>query len=240
MKFNSEFNKESLKAEYYEKKIFIVPATAIFIAILLFLFFILPQVLDFPSRVNDIDRENQKLDKIKTSLSIASSADAEKLDFDIQVLSRTLPQGKNFEKILNSISTSASLSNTLILSYKFQDLASIFGTNIKDIPALNFKIEIIGGPRDASLFIDELYKLNPISEVIKITTDEGSTTIEVVFYYKPFETLNQEQKIELNNITSEQSATLDIVSSWPDIVAPTFFNLPTESSASATDKGFPF
>lgn len=240
MKFNSELNKESIKGEYYEKKIYLIPGLAILISILLFLFFILPQAIDFPTRINDLEVENQKLKKIKTSLNLVSNANSDELDSDIQTITKTLPQDKNFEKILNSISLAASLSNTLVISYKFQDSVSSMGAGVKDIPTLNFKIEIFGDPNDASLFIEELYKLNPISEVTKIKTESGLTTLEVSFYYKPFETLSQEQKIEINNTSSKQLSTLETVSLWSDIDTADIFNFVSESTTSATGRTSPF
>jgi len=239
MKFNAELNKDSLKSDYYEKKPYIIPGVAILISVILFIMLIIPQLLNFSTKINDIERENQKLNTIENSVNIAANANVAKLDDDIQTISRTLPQIKNFEKILGSISTAASLSNTLILSFQFQNVET---NNIgqKDVPALNFKVVIFGGPEVASLFIEELYKLNPISEVTSVKTDEGLSTLDVLFYYKPIETLNQEQVIELKNLTNEQVSIINTVGEWPNIDAPSIFNITSESSVSATGRSSPF
>lgn len=231
MKFNSELNKETIKGIYNENKQYSVPIFAVLVSFILFLFFILPQILAFPENKREADLENEKLDKIKQALNVVKSADSLILDQQITVATSTLPQAKNFETILNTINSSASFSNTLVLAYEFFDTESN-QSGEQSIPSLNFKIEILGGPQEAAFFINELYIANPISEVTSIKTGEGTTEIDIVFYYKPFENLSEDEKIEIKNLSGDQLAVFNQVSGWNNPIFSLVDDLDIPSTAS--------
>ena len=238
MKFTKELNRQSLEEIYTEKKAYIVPVATILVSILLFIFFILPQIIQFPSKKSVIDRENEKIGAIRNAINVVKNADIQKLDSDLAQVNQTFPQGKEFEKVLNAISAAAGFSNSFILSYEFQDSATTVGTKISDIPALNFKVTIFGGPVEAAAFIEELYKLNPISEAVNIKTDEGSTELSILFFYRPIETISEDQSAEIKNLSPEQGKTLSLISNWRNFDIPPIPQ--NESSVSAGTRTSPF
>ena len=237
MKFNSDLSKESLKRIYGENKEYSIPAVVVAVSFFLFLFFILPQILAFPENKREADLENEKLNKIKQALNFAKNADPQALDLQITTVTTTLPQSKDFETILSTIDSRASLSNTLILGYEFFE-TEILQTEgeLTSIPSLSFKIEILGGPREAAFFIDELYISNPISEVTSVKTSEGAAVIDIIFYYKPFEILSAEEKIEIIGLSGAQQELFDQVSGWNNPI-PLFveeFEIPSTASGQRT------
>jgi len=236
MKFNTEVNKDSITRVLNENRQYSVPVAVIVISFFLLLFFILPQILAFPQNKREADLENEKLNKIEQALEVAKTGDSQTFDTQIATALTTFPQTKNFEKILSTISSAASLSNTFILRYEFFDTDAPQNFGEQRIPFLNFKIEILGGPRDAAFFIDQLYIANPISEATSIKTDEGVTEIDVIFYYKPFESLSVDEKIEIKNLSSEQLAMLNHVSGWnnPPLFLIEEFDIPSTSSGTRT------
>ena len=102
MKLNNDLNKDAIKAYYLEKKDFAVPFLAILISLVLFIIFILPQILDFPVKKGEIDKENEKLAQIENAIELATTGDIAQVNNDLNIASSTLPQSKEFEKILNA------------------------------------------------------------------------------------------------------------------------------------------
>ncbi len=239
MKFNTELNKDSLREFYLENKKFMVPAAAIAISFALFIFFILPQILAFPQNKQEADLENEKLTRIEQALEAARNANPQNIDSQLTVASATLPQVKNFESVLGTIESAASLSNTLILSYVFQDTQTPDQENTsKGTPSLNFKIEILGDPQEATFFIDELYVSNPISDVIGVNTSDGVSELDVLFYYKPLETISAEQKIEIKLLSADQNNIFNQISDWKNPSVPLTIDFDFTSTPSGSSSPF--
>lgn len=224
---------------YYENKEYLVPVLAISISLLLFFVFLLPQILTFPSRKQAIDSENEILKKIQETEKIVLSEDSEELDSKIKIASNALPPGKNFEQILNGISTAAALSGTQIENYQFQN-DELVGAVKSKYPKLEFKVSIIGDSREAIDFIKELYKTYPVSDVINISSQESITMITVNFFYKPFPSAGGEARTTLKELTGQQKQILDDITKWNNGDVGSLIDINFEASSSAQARTSPF
>ncbi len=236
---NQKYNQEKLMLYYYENKEYLIPVLAIAISLFLFFFFLVPQILSFPSRKQAIDVENEVLKKVQETEKIVVSQNAEDLDSKIKIVSNALPPGKNFEQILNGISTAAALSGTQIENYQFQNLENEAPDNSK-YPKLEFSVSIIGDAREAIGFIKELYRTYPVSDVTDIRSQDGITTIAVKFFYKPFPAVGGEDRTTLKNLTVSQAKTLSEVSEWNNSEIGSVIDIDLEASSSAEVRTSPF
>ncbi len=224
---------------YYENKEYLVPVLAISVSLLLFFVFLLPQILSFPSRKQAIDSENEILKKIQETEKIVLSEDSDELDSKIKIVSNALPPGKNFEQILNGISTAAALSGTQIENYQFQNIELEAAVESK-YPKLEFKVSIIGDAREAVGFIRELYKTYPVSDVANISSQESITTITVNFFYKPFPSAGGEDRTALKELTVQQKQILGDITKWNNGDAGSLIDVDFEASSSAEVRTSPF
>lgn len=238
MKLNI-LNKESLALAYYENKDYIVPFAAIGISFLLFLVFILPQALSFPSKKQAVDVENEKLNRIKETEKIVLSTDAELLDSQLEIVGSALPPNKSFEAILNGISTAGALSGVQVENYQFQNV-DLPGLDSSRYPKLEFKITIIGDARETVNFIKELYKTFPISEVTKISSDTTTSEVNINFYYKPFPSAQGEDRSQLKSTTLEQKKTMDEITKWNNSDLGSSIDIQLEASDSGEIRTSPF
>lgn len=236
---NQKFSQEKLMLYYYENKEYLIPVIAITVSLFLFFVFLLPQILSFPSRKQAIDVENEVLKKVQETEKIVLSQNTEDLDSKIKIVSNALPPGKNFEQILNGISTAAALSGTQIENYQFQNLENELSSDSK-YPKLEFSVSIIGDAREAIGFIKELYKTYPVSDVTEISSQDGITTITVNFFYKPFPAVGGEDRTALKNLTIEQAKVLSDVSSWNNSELGSTIDIDLEASSSAEIRTSPF
>lgn len=228
MNFNSEFSKENLLELYSGNKEFSVPILAIFISIVLFVFMVIPQIISFPSKKAEADQESVKLNKIQAAYDLLSNLDGQVLDTNLTTAQKALPDKKDFESVLNSISSASGNSQTQIIDYTFQS-----SSNATDkYPTLLFKIEILGGVKEATNFINELYKTYPLSDATGFTNSNNISKIDVVFYYRAFPPITIDDRITVAKTSQMQEDALKTISGWTDTAGG--LEIPTEASASSS------
>lgn len=210
---NAQLNKGTFKNFYYDHKEYLVPIVSITISAFLLLFFILPQISSFSEKNKEKNTEVAKLDELKKTTSIASTADLKKLDSDLALASGALPAGKDFEKILGALSSAASNTNVAIVDYQFQDSGSLVGS-VQKFPALSFKINLLATPAQAIDFTNKLYESLPLSETSTFSYSKDVSSLTILFYYKPFAPVGSEEKVTIERMNDAQSQTLDTISGW--------------------------
>lgn len=238
MKLTTEFNKKELNNIYFEKREYLLPVFAIFVSFFLFFIFIIPQILSFPQRKGEIDVENTKLSKIKETEKILSSANKSLIDSQFKIASKALPPAKPFEEVLSGITTAATLSNSQIDSYQFEE--QILQAEPNKFSSLNFQVTIIGGIEQAIEFVSQINKTYPIAEVNRITSSFGTSTISIVFYYKAFPSIDSEDRTRIRSLSAEEKAALDQISKWNDTAIEDVFELQLDASASGDTTSSPF
>ncbi|EKD85628.1 MAG: hypothetical protein ACD_37C00671G0010 [uncultured bacterium] len=238
MKKNIKLDKETLIGLYYENKDLIVPIFAISISVLLFLIFIIPQLLSFPSRKNAVDAETKILNKIKESEKILSTANIELINSEVQLVARTLPERKPLEEALLAIYTAASLSNIQIESYNFQEITSIEPESSRQ--AISFNVNIVGELEQAVDFADQIYKTYPISSVDGIASAGGISTILIRFFYSPFVTGTLDDRTTVRSSTDIERTALEEITSWNEAIGGDILNLTPDSSDSGELNESPF
>ena len=243
-KINSELNKDTLLSLYYENKEMVLPVFAIVVSILLFIIFIIPQLLSFPSRKSAVDSENAVLNKIKESEKVLSTANLDLVNSQVELVGKTLPEKKTIEEALGAIFTAASLSNSQIESYQFIDS----GAEARPVPkesenkyqSLDFSVNIFGDINQAVDFIDQLYKSYPISSVKDIDISEGIASMTISFFYSPFAALSLDDRTRVRSMSEKEREAIEEIQSWNETLGGDIFNTLLESSPSGESSSSPF
>ncbi len=243
-KINPELNKDTLLSLYYENKEMVLPVFAIVVSILLFIIFIIPQLLSFPSRKSAVDAENAVLDKIKESEKVLSAANIDLVNSQIELVGKTLPEKKTIEEALGAIFTAASLSNSQIESYQFIDSGTEAVPGPKEFEnkyqSLDFLVNIFGDINQTVNFIDQLYKSFPISSVKDIDISEGIASMTVSFYYSPFVTGSLEDRTKVRSMSEKEREAIEEIQSWNETLGGDIFNPTPESTSSGESNSSPF
>lgn len=235
-KLSPELTKEKLLDYYYENKELIVPIFSVVVSVLLFLVFIIPQLVSFPSRKTEVDIETAKLDQLKESEKVLTTLSTETINAQVQTAARVLPETKQFEEILNTISTAANLANVQIESYSFRETEV---SSKEQLPFVAFDINVFGELDQAVNFINQLYKTKPISEVKTLTNSDGISEINVIFYYAPFTNLTLDDRTAVRSMSPKERAALNEINQWDDAFGGVF-NLIPEGTGSAETASSPF
>lgn len=243
-KINSELNKDTLISLYYENKEMVLPIFAIAVSILLFIIFIIPQLMSFPSRKSLVDAENAILEKIKESEKVLSTANIDLINSQVELAAKTLPEKKTIEEALGAIFTAASLSNSQIESYQFADSETEGSLSSKEsekkYKSLDFSVNIFGDINQTIDFIDQLYKSYPISSVKNINISEGIASMTISFFYSPFTAGSLEDRTNVRSMSEKEKEAIEEIQSWNETLGGDIFNTLSESSPSGESSSSPF
>lgn len=233
MKIKLDLSRASIIESLNQEKPAFVPIGVLVVSGVLFIVFILPNILAFPSKKHARDTEVAKLNEIKAARDILNSINQEQLDSEVQIVSNALPSEKNFELILGAINEAATRSNALISGYRFADNASSISTPGQKFPSLLFDIDIAGNIDQAADFANELYKTYPVSSIKSISYSNGISVLSVEFYYKPFVSLSEEQGGVVRRKNSKELSTMSEISQWNQVSTDLQFSQLEVSSDSA-------
>lgn len=233
MKLKTEINRDTLVSLYYENRDFVLPIFAIIVSVFLFIIFIIPQVLSFPARKSEVDIEEAKLNKIKESEKVLSTSNAGLINSQVEIASKTLPDKKSFEEVLNAISSAANLSNSQIESYEFQD-SNITPATSQNFQSIKFQVSIFGDVVQTANFIDELYQTYPISNVVGIKNSESLSTISIVFFYNPFISQTLVDRTAVRVMSPKEKTALSDITKWKDPSENVFEQIPGATESAKT------
>jgi len=223
MKLKLDLNEKNIKEQFEENKQLLISLAIFGVSTLLFLIFILPNLLSFPGKWSERSVETEKLNQIKKAKMVLENAKVETLDSELETVNNALPSDKNFELILNAISQAAVKSNVVIKGYKFkggpQPDQGVHGVS----QALVFEISVEGGLPEAAKFIEELNRVFPISEAKKIEYSSEVSKVSAAFYFKPFTQVNAQDVALSREKNSEENNALKEISGW-EILTPEILN----------------
>lgn len=212
---NQELSKENLKGIYIEQKALLVPVLSIIISIILFLFFLLPQLTAFPAKKTEVDSEEKKLNTIKKATEYARVSNPLIVEEDLKIAGQVLPLEKDFEGVLNAISAAANTSGVVVGQYEFTLNSSARAVGLLGgIPSLTFTVSVDGDPQQILDFANELYKTAPISEITEINYSNNGAAFTILFYYKPLTPAGFEDGSLVRKMTQVEEETITDIKNW--------------------------
>lgn len=209
------FDQNTLRILYYKNRIYFVSMTLFFLAILLFVFAVVPQIQTYLNLRNEEARIRENMVLLKNNFSLLSALNETELDTKLQKAFSALPNEKDFGGILRVISRAGSDASVTVgdFSLRIGELSSASTTVAKVLP-IEITLTINDDINGAKRFSRELISRLPLSEVMSIKSAGASSTIAVVFYYKPLSPLPFDQTKNLRPISKDTLALFDRLSSF--------------------------
>ena len=234
MKENTNIDINTIRTLYKKYKEHLTYILIILVTIILFLFFVLPRIKDL-ARLNDERKiELNKLSILKNKLDLLSNLDDSKLDAQFLVVSSALPSDKDFEGVLNSISSATERSEVSLSDYEFQvgGLSQRLPVTTPGFPSLPLVVSIRGTPLQVAKFIGYLSKSTPLSEVTSIVQNSSNAIIAINFYYKTL-TPQLDDSQAIAPVSEKGKQVIDTLSSWQaSSLSQPEISIPSTSSAS--------
>lgn len=234
---------ETLRAVFNNNRQYIIFISIILIAIVLFFKALMPQFSDLSTTLNSRKDALQKLQVLRNNLILLSNINDISLDANLAIAIKALPKDKDFEAVLNSLSSAANKSGVTLGNFEFKvgDLSSLSSTG-SQLPSLSMTILVNSGVRGAAAFLRNLSSSLPLCEIKKVDINGNYTTVDVVFYYKSLPSMIVPKDSIIIPLSSKQLDIVNQLSSW-DQPSMQFINAPSASAGAlpvATSSASPF
>lgn len=233
-----KINKSILEEFYKQHKNYLIPIATIVACFILILEVTIPQISSLSDRQRQVQEEKSKLQILNDNFNIISSLNDSNLDNQLRLAVNALPVEKNFAGVLNAVNTASGKSGVFLGDYEFQvgDLSKVAPG--KGVPTLSLSLQMSGGLEVVSRFLAEIYKTLPVSEITNIQSTKTSSSVSLVFYYKPFSNAVN-VTIPMKNLSKNYIDTLKNLSSWNN-PANIQYILNTSSSSAQLNPSSPF
>lgn len=224
---------------YKHYKVFIPPFTAILVSFLLLIFFTIPTLQNYFTLQDQSKSEQQKLNTLKNNLNTLSNTDEGELNKSLAVLTSTLPTTKDFAGVINAISTAALPSGVAVGDFNFQvgDLSKTSIGVVGSYPRLEITVNVIGDFKSTIKYINELSKTAPISDITSIRTSLNSSTLTILFYFKPFLQTQINNQNPINPFSQNDLALIATLSKWNNVSSSPLTLPVAPSSENPTSSG---
>ncbi len=195
-------------------------ATSTLIALLLFFVgFILIMVVIIPQFGNigqqrEINMLKQtQVGTLQRSLAALNSVSDQRLASDRQLLTSALPANKEVISVFSSIIGLASQVGIQVEGFTIQ-VGTVYDVDNKDaevdvssdtgFPSMNVIVSLTStDQRQLAQFTDLLYKKFPIARVNKVTAHQSNSSVEISFYYRPYDLSQIQNTTEIPGYTNE-------------------------------------
>lgn len=233
MKKKSQLNFQIIKKLFAGKKQYATPALLIVVSIFIFFFALIPQFNDLLTTISQRNDALLKLKVLRNNLTTLTNTDENALSLNLQTSLKALPQNKDFESVLNAMSSSAAKAGTSIANFEFKvgDLSKSQISN-GQFPALTITLSINDGAVVTTRFMTSLASSLPLSEVKSLDVNGNYSNITLLFYYKSASTLKASFDTPIVPLSAKQTQLLSQLSSWDS--GKIFLPAVSSSSSSAS------
>jgi len=192
---------------------------------LLFAFFIIFQVV-FPqisfifSLQDKISAKSEEASILQISLDNLASLDETQLSKDFKIANSALPTVKDIGGMFSALTVAAGKSNVTVRGFSLK-VGKLFGVqttpqaNTGGVPYLTVSAKVVAiDSRDFIIFLSELQKTFPISEVKSMNAEASTANFEINFYYQPLDIKNLVKQEQVAPLTKSEKNLLDTLQEW--------------------------
>lgn len=192
---------------------------------LLFAFFIIIQVI-FPqisfifSLQEKISAKSEEASVLQISLDSLASLDEAQLSEDFKTANSALPTVKDIGGMFSSLTVAAGRSNVTVRGFSLK-VGKLFGaqtvpqTNTAGVPYLTVSVKAVANDsRDFIIFLSELQKTFPISEVKTMNAEASTANFEINFYYQPLDIKALVKQEQVTPLTKSEKNLLETLQEW--------------------------
>lgn len=139
---------------------------------------------------------NQHLISLQAKTQILKTTNRIEIRNRLQKLNLALPLEKDVGLMFSSLDNIAALSNTRLGTFSlkvgsFATSSAIPATSSVGVPALEVKLNVSGTTGNIAEFIKQAHKTIPLMQISSVSLGGLSSTVQLLYYYKPAATINQ-------------------------------------------------
>jgi hypothetical protein len=190
-----------------------------FLMVILIFFIILPQIQGIATEIEKNRIKNDEVQKLRTSLGALNAVTDDRLESDVQVLTEALPTNKEVISVFTSLISLATNAGVQVRGFTIQ-VGEIYTTTEKEevidsrsetgFPSMNVVLSLTSSDqRQIVSFSQELYKSFPIAKINSVASQDGSSSMEISFYYRPYDIDKLQNTREVPAYTDQTLQLLD-------------------------------
>ena len=210
---------KSLQLIFNRNRPYFAPIAIIAICFFLFFQFVLPQFNSLAKREKEAKEASENLQTLKKNMDILTNTNDITLDSQVKTLTFALPLGKDFEGILKAIDFVSQRTGVGVGSFSFP----VGSLSEEEEDSKFLKIDIViplsSTGSGVNNFAKALFNTAPLSEISFIRIGENGSTVNVSFYYRPFNFFGVE-KTPINPISQDDLILIDKLNKLENISFP--------------------
>jgi hypothetical protein len=185
-------------------------------------FVIIPQLSAISDLRNQIATKNTDVATLKQSLSNINAVPEGVLNDDYTAANEALPSNKNIIAVFSRVNQIALDSDAALSGFTLK-LGDLYSKSKKKsplvpqngTPVIDISVSLaVVDKASIAKFIDLVYKSLPVARVNSVSSDASTASIEMSFYYKPYDLEKIQQTNEVQQYQQTGADTLQKVKGW--------------------------
>lgn len=183
---------------------------------------LLPQFSEWFSVQREVATLKKNIKTMQENAAFLAALDQQSIDEDVQTVASAYPFSNDYAGIINALNQTASRTGIALPSFSIA-IGDISATGPAGTPAsYTLSLGFAASLETAKKFVDELNKTLPLSGIPEFSNDQGSTTVDINFYYHGFPQVTINQKEKLTPLSAEEQGLLSQMKTWrvssPDVI----------------------
>lgn len=146
---------------------------------------VMPQLDKWFSIQKEVTDTRNRISLLKSNRDIVASMDQALIDKQFSLMGDALPFEKNFTGVVTAIDGATLVSGMRRDDYSFTvGNLSTKSAQLSPSTVISVKIKLVGDPDKLLVFLQTMQKLLPLSEIVALSHNAGSTNVEINFFYK--------------------------------------------------------
>jgi len=218
-----------------ELKPFILPFVLIVFSILAFYFIVYPQVQDVLKLKDQETAIKSDISKLSANQAVISSINDNDYKNDIDILTRAMPEGKDYTGVIKAIAAAANGSSVPLDSYSLAvgNLATL-SANLSTQSSLSVALQVNSNPQSVQRFSSELLKSVPLCEITSLNTNGISGGVSTAFFYQPYIEQTFNPLLPIVQVNSADLAIINQIKDWENIQDTNYATASSQLSLSPT------
>jgi hypothetical protein len=205
---------------YSKNKPFILSGTFLLFAFFIVFQVIFPQISFIFSLQEKISARSEEASALQISLDSLASLDEDQLTKDFTIVNSALPTVKDIGGMFSALNSAAGRSSVTVRGFSLK-VGKLFGeqttpqTSTVGVPYLTVSAKVTASDsRDFIVFLSELQKIFPITEVKSMNAEASTANFEINFYYQPLDIKALAKQEKIVPLTKSEELLLNQLREW--------------------------
>lgn len=198
----------------------LLAVSLVIISLVIVFVIIIPQLGNIGIQRERNSAKQAEVSALSNTLTTLQSANPQQIDEDMQLVHNALPTSKDVIAVFSTLSSLATSSNVQLRGFTIQvgelyNRDSVTSPTQRDVssvtgfPTMDVVITVSTSDEDNLVtFSNQLYESLPIARINTVSNRDNLSTIDISFYYRPYDLNQIENSNEVIPYLSEYGTTL--------------------------------